>query len=327
MTLHAALTSPKAGNLNHLRLLAAAAVIVSHAWPLASGPGTAEPLKALTGHSLGGWAVALFFFLSGLLISLSAARRSFAAFWLARARRILPGLAVALLVTLIIAKASGSTATPTEAVAYVLRGLTLFSLEHNLPGAFAANPYPEAVNGPLWSLSHEVMAYAICQFLVVMGAMRKPVGLAVVLGASWMMWAAEPFLPSRLATFAPLWLAFALGMATARLAVRLKLSPGLALGLALAAPLGWPFAVLALGYAALVLALRLPALPRGGDWSYGVYIYGWPVAQLLVHLMPGLSPVALAAASLAATLPLAAASWWLVESPALKGFSGAKALA
>lgn len=327
MTLAAALSSPRGANLNHLRLIAAGAVIVSHAWPLALGPGTDEPLAALTGHSLGGWAVALFFFLSGLLIYLSAERRNTLAFWQARARRILPGLAMALLVTVLLAKASGSTASLSEAATYLLRALTLVSLEHNLPGAFAANPYAQAVNGPLWSLSHEVLAYVICRMVVITGAMRRPMGLAMVLGASLMMWWAEPLLPARLATFAPLWLAFALGMATARLAARLKLRPGLALALALTAPLGWPFAVLALGYGALVLALRLPVLPQRGDWSFGLYIYGWPVAQMVVHLMPGLSPVALALISLTATLPFAAASWWLIEQPAMVRKTPTKALA
>ena len=77
-------------NLDLIRLAAAAAVVVSHAWPLAMGPGTAEPLKALTGHSLGGWAVGLFFFLSGVLITASAETHGAAAFWRRRALRILP---------------------------------------------------------------------------------------------------------------------------------------------------------------------------------------------------------------------------------------------
>lgn len=317
MTLAEALRGAKGGNLVHLRLLAAAAVIVSHAWPLALGPGTAEPLAALTGHSLGGWAVGLFFFLSGLLISGSAARRSAVAFWQARARRILPGLLVALLVTVTLAKLSGSPALASEVFRYVWRGLTLVSLEHQLSNAFAANPYPLAVNGPLWSLQHEVLAYGLCQLLVLSGLMRWRFGVVVVLGASLAFWGTDPWLPARLAVFAPLWLAFALGMAMASAAARLRLSFALAAGLALAAPLGWPFAVLALGYGALVLAFAAPRLPHWGDWSFGFYIYGWPVAQTVLHLYPGLSPMALALASLAATLPFAAASWWLIESPAL----------
>jgi peptidoglycan/LPS O-acetylase OafA/YrhL len=86
MTLGRGLSSGRTGNLDTLRLLLAASVVVSHAWPLALGPGTAEPLSALTGHSLGGWAVALFFFLSGLLVTASAERRDARAFWVARFR-------------------------------------------------------------------------------------------------------------------------------------------------------------------------------------------------------------------------------------------------
>ena len=91
MTLGDALRSDRSENLNALRLLLAMAVIMSHAWPLALGPGTLEPLEHLTGHSLGGWAVGVFFFISGMLITASAERKSMWRFWTARARRIIPG--------------------------------------------------------------------------------------------------------------------------------------------------------------------------------------------------------------------------------------------
>jgi peptidoglycan/LPS O-acetylase OafA/YrhL len=317
MMLQAALRAPQGQNLTHLRLLAALAVIISHAWPLAYGRGTAEPLAGLTGHSLGGWAVGLFFFLSGMLIYTSAARRSAGSFAMARARRILPGLAAALIVTLALAMASGSTASLSEAARYMLRGITMLSLEHSLSNAYAANPYPMAVNGPLWSLAHEIMAYVLCLMLVKSGLLRSVWGLALLLGASVALWAVSPHLPAQLENFAPLWLAFALGMGAARLAARLPLSPLWAIALALLAPLGWPFAIAALGYGALVLALRLPPLPQMGDISFGLYIYGWPVAQMAVHLWPGLDAPSLALLSVLASLPFAIASWRWVEKPSL----------
>ena len=128
MTLADALTGPRSANLDALRLVLAAAVIVSHAWPLALGPGTPEPLASATGHALGGWAVLLFFFLSGLLVSGSAERRSLRAFWVARARRILPGLGAALFLTLALALASGATPGAAEAVLWFARALTLVSI-------------------------------------------------------------------------------------------------------------------------------------------------------------------------------------------------------
>jgi peptidoglycan/LPS O-acetylase OafA/YrhL len=319
MTLAAALSGPRAANLDALRLLLAACVIVSHAWPLALGPGTPEPLTIATGHSLGGWAVLLFFFLSGLLVSGSAERRSARAFWTARARRLLPGLGAALLVTLALALASGATASPPEAAIWFARAITLVSIEHRIPGAFAGNPYPEVVNGPLWSLFHEVAAYALCLLLVRSGVQKRPAALAALLTLAIALALAHDHLPGRLATFAPLFAAFAAGMAAHALRDRLPLNLPVTL-LCLAAPLALPtpLAAAALGYAALTLSLRAPALPLGADLSYGLYIYGWPVAQTLVHLRPGLAPVELAALSLACTLPFAAASWHLVERPALR---------
>ncbi|WP_185020616.1 acyltransferase family protein [Histidinibacterium lentulum] len=318
MTLGQALASGRTGNLDTLRLVLAASVVVSHAWPLALGPGTAEPLSALTGHALGGWAVGLFFFLSGLLVTASAERRSPAGFWAARARRIVPGLGVALLATLGLAFACGATAGPAESAAWFLRALTLVSIEHRLTGAFAANPYPLVLNGPLWSLFHEVAAYALCLMFVRLGGARRPRAVAALVVLSALAALAAESLPGRAATFAPLFAAFALGMAAHVFRDRLALRPGVALtGLPLVGLGLWPVSVAVLGHAALVAALRAPERRLTGDYSYGVYIYGWPVAQTVVHLMPGIGPAALAAVSLLATLPLAAASWDLVERPTL----------
>jgi peptidoglycan/LPS O-acetylase OafA/YrhL len=263
--------------------------------------------------------VLLFFFLSGLLVSGSAARRSTSAFWVARARRLLPGLGVALLVTLALALASGAFPSAPEAALWFIRALTLVSIEHRIPGAFAGNPYPGVVNGPLWSLFHEVAAYALCLLLVRAGVLGRPAALAALLTLSAGLALAHTALPGRLGTFAPLFAAFAFGMAAHALRDRLRLSVPVAL-LCLAAPLALPapLAVAALGYAVLSLTLRAPAVPVGADLSYGLYIYGWPVAQTIVHLRPGLAPLELAALSLVCTVPFAVASWHLVERPALR---------
>lgn len=318
MTLGAAIAAGRTTNLDTLRLVLAMCVVVSHAWPLALGPRTSEPLSALTGQSLGGWAVGLFFFLSGLLVTASAERRSAAEFWTARVRRIVPGLGMALMVTLALAFATGAQAAFPETAAWFIRALTLVSLEHRLTGAFAANPYPLVLNGPLWSLFHEVAAYVVCYAFVAVGAARYPVAViglvAVALGAGM----AADDLPGRLATFAPLFAAFALGMAAHVFRARLHLSPIMAaLCLPIAAFTAWPLAMAAIGYASLVIALRAPACRLPGDFSYGIYIYGWPVAQTIVHLHPGIGPAALAVASVVATAPIAVASWHLVERPML----------
>jgi len=78
--------------------------------------------------------------------------------------------------------------------------------------------------------------------------------------------------------------------------------------------------VLALAYGSLWLGFRgfkpMTAYNRFGDYSYGVYIYAFPVQQLAVTAgFDGPLPNGLA--TILVVLPLAALSWHLVEKPAL----------
>ena len=204
MTLGQALASDRSINLNGLRLVLAAFVIVSHAWPLAIGPDATEPLEEISGLSLGGWAVGIFFFLSGMLIAASAERKSASAFWRARFQRIIPGLCVALLVTLALAFASGATATFQQSVLWFIRAITLVSIEHRLPAAFADNPYPLVVNGPLWSLFYEVAAYAVCWMVISFCAVRSAASVAILGIVIFALHNNLHILPGRLSTFLPL---------------------------------------------------------------------------------------------------------------------------
>jgi len=318
MTLAEAMASDRSRNLDLLRFVLASGVIISHAWPLSLGPGTAEPLEQLTGHSLGGWAIGVFFFISGLLIPASAERKTPAHFWTARARRIVPGLGGALFVTLALAFASGSTAGLHETTSWFLRAMTLVSIEHRLTEAFATNPYPEVVNGPLWSLFYEVLAYCICAAFVWVGGARtaKPVWALLTLAAATCLVQEE--LPGRAATFAPLFASFALGMAVYVWRDRIALRP-IVIVLLLAAATIVPGALgLGLvGFGLVMVALRAPVVTLRNDVSYGMYIYGWPIAQTLVATLPGIAPMPLAVLSLLATYPVALVSWRFVERPGL----------
>jgi len=80
-----------------------------------------------------------------------------------------------------------------------------------------------------------------------------------------------------------------------------------------AAPL---VAYVALGLGSLMTA---PRWRFSQDLSYGTYVYAFPLQQALVCVGLGSLPVALfAGLSLVVTLPVAAASWFLVERPALR---------
>ena len=95
--------SARDNNFNLMRMLAALAVLLSHSFPLALGPRAVEPFQASLGMTLGTLAVGIFFTISGYLVTASlVSRPSLADFALARARRIYPGLWVAIALTVFV---------------------------------------------------------------------------------------------------------------------------------------------------------------------------------------------------------------------------------
>lgn len=322
-------------NLNLLRMLAAFGVLISHAHPLTQGPGAPAPLaQALLGKDLGDLCVDIFFAISGFLISMSFARSAgLGAFWRARALRIWPGLFVALMVTAVAGAAltaSPPSAYGADAPVYVLRNLTLFSAQWKLSGMFEANPYPLVVNGSLWTLEYEVKCYLAATALGLLGALRsrRRMGVALVAFAVWLL-AMERLDPGMMARLA---LPFGAGMALFVWRDRIRLSwtvgaglAALALAFRLAPPLQPAFHEV-LGVATaywVVLIGYAPKTPllvynRLGDYSYGFYIYAFPVQQAVVSLGPaGMTPMQNIWLAAPITLIFAVLSWTLVERPAL----------
>jgi len=85
--------------------------------------------------------------------------------------------------------------------------------------------------------------------------------------------------------------------------------------------MGYVFSAFAVAYAALWFGFaNIPGLKiynRLGDYSYGMYIYAFPVEQMTMALFHHLTPWQLALASFPPTLLLAILSWTWIESPAL----------
>jgi peptidoglycan/LPS O-acetylase OafA/YrhL len=332
------LSAGRANNLNLIRMLAALAVLVSHAWPIARGPGTPEPLEAATGHSLGALAVFVFFAVSGFLIPASFARSgSVRAFLIARALRLMPGLAVALLLAGFV---MGPLVTTRPAEAYLAdpatwaafgRNLTLVRPVYTLPGVFETNPYP-AVQGSIWTLVHEVACYLGILICGAAGWLGRPRLMAALLAVYAGLWLLPELglveLPGRAEKFRTLSFAFAAGTAAWLWQDRLPLSlPWAAAGLAAALALrdtglGTPALILALAYATFWLAYvprgRVSGYNRLGDYSYGTYLYAFPLQGLAVWLAGPQGPLVNIALALPLTLACAVLSWHLVEKPALR---------
>jgi peptidoglycan/LPS O-acetylase OafA/YrhL len=299
-----------------LRLLAAAMVIHHHVFPLSGR----APLTFFS-TDYGALGVGIFFVISGYLVSGSLQRSATIGDYLKkRLLRVEPGLIVSLLVTALVLGALATTlplrdyfASP-QVWLYVARNALLYPTDYALPGVFTANPFPVAVNGSLWTLRLEFSGYLALAALAAAKLLRPNI-VAVLAGLAAAGLIALPFLwPAeagwlRLADVAVLNGYLFLGGAWLNLRGKSPPLWAVAAGIVLLATPLW-----ALGLPAIVLRLgSLPAPKLPADLSYGLYIYAFPLQQLLAaHGMLSLWT------SLALTLPFAAASWFLVEKPALK---------
>ncbi|WP_224364795.1 acyltransferase family protein [Hyalangium versicolor] len=333
----------KRNNLDFIRFVAAAGVIFSHAFPLGQGLGTLDPLERFSHRqsTVGQLCVAVFLMISGVLIAQSQERASSLGSYLwARALRIFPGLGVMLLASVFLLGPAmtelplGAYFQSSETYLYLLRNFTLYQSQWTLPGVFHGNAFPNAVNGSLWSLKFEVGFYLLVAGL---GAARLLRGWVVLAG--WALAVVVPFVPHvgpRLHLWPELYLYFGGGMALYLLRDKVRMSPWVACGcfavLVLTAWLGgFRYAVGSCGvYAVMYLAFvpsRLARFGRYGDFSYGVYIYAFPVQQLVVALMGGrMAPMLDAALALPVVMALAVLSWHLVEKRALRLKSSPPAL-
>lgn len=324
-------------NFNLIRFVAATNVILFHSYALTDNH-KYDPLYRLTGGvANGGYvAVMVFFVVSGFLVAKSFVRQpSVGAFVAARVLRIYPGLALAALVTILIAGLSSavpwrSFLTDPQTLEYLVVTASGWDVRDRLPGAFASNPFPHTVNGSLWTLPIELKLYVGCLLAGVCTLLRRPWLYNATFVAGVILFGRHPeWFPIRpeIGVVRDFGFAFALGAFAWVNRDRVVLSPWLALGAVLLIAFNpWglgrqPFFVPLVAYLVLVFALhprfRFAPFNRVGDYSYGLYVYAFPIQQMLVQAYPGTSPVGLFVAAFAATAVLAVLSWHLVEQPML----------
>ena len=330
-------------NFNLLRLGAAMMVLISHSYALATGQTVLEPLRWLPGFSLGALAVDVFFVASGFLVTGSLLqRRSLLEFCAARALRIFPGLWVALLLSIVVIGVWFTSLNPTtffsdwQTWRYLLKNAILIhGVSYDLPGAFIDVPYAGAVNGSLWTLPQELLMYgwlaaawAVVRLLRIGPDTSLRVFCCVVALVAVVADAAgsATHQPS---AFIGLLARFFSGTALRVLQERVPASKALFAVLLSAILLStlYPPAFgliypVAIGYVVIYLALvpsgPIRVMAHGSDYSYGIYIYAFPVQQAIASLWRGISPVEMMACSCVVTLAFAAASWHLVERRALR---------
>jgi peptidoglycan/LPS O-acetylase OafA/YrhL len=286
--------------------------------------------------------VPMFFGLSGFLVTGSALRSaSLQAFLTFRILRILPALvtevtlSALILGPLLTAVSWHDYFTNREFLEYF--GNIIGKIRFVLPGMFLDNPMPGIVNINLWTLKPEFTCYVIMAALILTGIVKKGnlVTLsvaAVLVGSSIINYSHNisensnggnnPYIPYVAVLY------FMLGVAAFHLRDYVRLDGRLfgvsaiaAYFLMLQPDYAFAAAMPAMYCMLYIGMLKFPRtrLIESGDYSYGIYLYGFPIQQTLVHLFPIFREwwplLFLVGAPL--TFAFAAISWHFIEKPTL----------
>ena len=228
---------------------------------------------------------------------------------------------------------------------YLYHNALLRPNQPGIAGTPRSVPLPGVWNGSLWTLQYEFAYYVVLAVLAVVGLLKHRPLMAVLAVLVWVIAAYTPSAAPRSLTDRPAstrpgcwglsrsfligallylyrdaipdsgWLAF--GSAAVFIgclwlpfgnAVTYSFFPSVT-----AAVLFSPF----LAYPMIWLGIHLPfdGVGARNDYSYGVYVYAWPVQQLLaIWDVQRWGMPAYMILSVLGTAPLAVASWWLVRS-------------
>ncbi|WP_081639402.1 acyltransferase family protein [Euryhalocaulis caribicus] len=322
-----------------IRLCLAGAVAFSHSWIVFSGRSAPDPF-AYNDLTLSYMAVNGFFILSGFFIAKSLDdRRNLISYFVSRALRIMPALLVlAVVAGFIIGPVSAGVSIweapfRAETYRYPLNVISFLDTRGGPPGFAPANPYSGEFSGSLWTLRYEVLAYAAAAGAFALSLLfRRWVLLGFLIGGCvsfiYLTRAGvPPILPDAAWVFNRLGLTFLIGCAAYAWRHWIPLRVDLALLITLPALFvdyraeSEIFANLALGYWLFVIgtahAPRFNGLKRVDDISYGLYIWHWPVMQILLWKGIINQPLHMAVTAIPLAILIAFLSWRLIEKPAL----------
>lgn len=338
----------RANNFNLIRVIAASVVLLSHCYPLTGFP-EREPFQHYLGgyDTGGGWAVSVFFVISGFLVTKSVLQHPPSDYIAARFLRIVPALAFVSLFQILLV---GPLFTRLPLAAYfsapstwaTLLNITVFDIQLNSPELFQDNPVAGGVNGSLWTLPIETGFYALLLLASLPGLLSRRalplLTLAVALvfivqyhvaGLSWQNEGGVLYANAPLFTTTKYGVLFLSGATYYVLRDRIPCNGGIALLMLILlyifaySRIAYLIIFITTPYLVLYLAsLQTPLLQlyrRFGDYSYGIYIFAFPVQQAVVAWHDGrMHPPHLFFIAFPITLVLAMASWRFVERPALK---------
>lgn len=323
-------------NISFLRLALAVAVIFQHSFDLAYGDMLHEPLRVFTSGQtgLGDLAVNLFFFLSGTLITSSWLNsKSTDLFIRKRIARIFPGFLVCMLISAIVACAFS---TPFRDVFLSKPSVRSFfndlvflgDKSINSTCAFPQNPWPHVSNGSLWTIQREFKCYLLVAIAGILGILRWRLIILFSFALVYCSYVraflgdVDTFgLDRRFLTYflggISVWLWRDLipvrgGLACLCAMTLLTSSLWFPKILFAATPIATGYLLL---WAAFSKKIRMFSWCDRVDLSYGLYLYGFLIQQVIASYHFGRTPITNFLVSIPLSVLFAVGSWFLIEKP------------
>ncbi len=314
-------------NFDFLRFVCASLIIVSHSYALLLGY---DNVYQFDWHLLiGQFGLASLLVISGYLIPPSWERKpSVKHFMKKRFLRFAPGLCVATFLILLVIGPLATNLPLNRYFAALFSVSTwlmvpIYSASDEL-GLFTTNPVPY-VDAPLWSIPMMFFLYFIVAVLGKLNILKLRHSMTPFIVITFILWLVcytlQPYDKIRFLIYffigAYLWLN------RDKLVYKWYAVLGLWVIAFLFFNTQFFFAVafVAIPYTIIWFAnlplKRLSKFGKYGDFSYGMYIYAYPIQQTIIHFLPSIEVWQLIILSFAITMPVAAASWYLIEQYAL----------
>jgi peptidoglycan/LPS O-acetylase OafA/YrhL len=326
----------KNNNFNLIRLLAAVSVVYAHSFSLFPSNGYSDPVKKiLLDDDTGALAVMTFFFLSGIFITASFNNsKSLTRFTLMRVFRIYPALIICTIITVFIIGPIVTDLTVRnyfvdhQTWKYLIVNFLMFKNDSHLPGVFGDNFFKGAVNGSLWTLPAEIKCYFLVALFGVTGLLKRNITVIFIFIVFILFrnnhYILKIFFTSRNVLQLLFFLA---GMLSYTLRKYIIIDYKITLLLTILCSVFYfvnfklflvAFYITFINLMLLVGTSKLvKKIDIQSDYSYGIYIYGFLVQQVIAHYFHGLTTYTSILITLPITWLLGVISWHWIEYPAL----------
>lgn len=327
----------KSQNLNFLKFIAALLVIYSHAYPLTGADGADEMSQISRGaFTFGGFAVAIFFFSSGFFVTKSIIRKEANGFWKGRIVRIYPAFVTVIVLSAFVMGPIVSTLSAmdyfTNPCTYkYLLYLVMFPV-YSLPGVFENHPYPNCVNGALWTIILEMICYAALWIAYKLGLLNnkkivKTLGVIFAL-VIVVLFSGKIAIVNQYSGYLRPACIFIVGMVYALCEDNIKRNVGIGIvlsfiwGVMVVAGVGNVAMIMIFPYMLYCLIFAKKQVPKAfgkmGEFSYSIYLVGFPIQQLMYMSGIGESIVSNALSSMIVSIIVGYILYMIIEKPAVK---------